>query len=108
MAEPREIRASEIQASVASALANGPQLAPASAPSDKEELLTWTLKMDPQQAADWDSLVARLAGATGKRVGRSKEAINRRHMVEALVKLAEDDTEVWDKLVDAIRTGKPS
>ncbi|MGW4774192.1 hypothetical protein ACWEO2_39890 [Nocardia sp. NPDC004278] len=106
MAEPREIRASEIQASVASALAGGSQLAPAPASTDKEELLTWTLKMDPQQAAEWDNLVARLAGATGKRVGRSKVSINRRHMVEALVKLAEDDEDVWDKLVDAIRRGK--
>ncbi|MGX1762571.1 hypothetical protein ACWIG5_37740, partial [Streptomyces lydicus] len=88
-----ESRAKEIKDSLNAALAHGSQLAPAPAPAEKEELLTWTLKMDPQQAADWDNLVARLAGAAGKRVGRSKEAINRRHMVEALVELAENDAE---------------
>ncbi|MFE3195955.1 hypothetical protein ACFXHA_43635 [Nocardia sp. NPDC059240] len=89
------------------ALNSGAKIAPAQTPTtDKSDWLTWTLKMPPQQADDWDALVTKLAAETGRRVrrgGRSDNGVNRRDMVEALVDLAEHDREVWDKLVDKIR-----
>ncbi|MEV6281058.1 hypothetical protein [Nocardia sp. NPDC051832] len=70
------------------------------------DLLTWTLKMTPSKADEWDELVKRAAGAAGRRTGRSNGAVTRRDMVETLVELAQEDPAVFDKLVEKFKPKK--
>ncbi|MFI6960019.1 hypothetical protein ACIBJI_41955 [Nocardia sp. NPDC050408] len=76
--------------------------------SDRDDWITWTLKMSPAQADRWDDQVKKLAAATGRRVRRggpsTDNAITRKDMVEALVELAEEKEAVWNLLVDKIRS----
>jgi hypothetical protein len=104
----KETRASALH----DALNNGVKIAPTAATQteDRSDWLTWTLKMSPSQADHWDELLVKLAKATGLRIRRSgrsskngETGLNRREMVEALVDLAENDDEVWAKLVDKIQ-----
>ncbi|MEV0081157.1 hypothetical protein AB0H58_32490 [Nocardia neocaledoniensis] len=86
--------------SISSALASGNTLAAKTVASAAGEgkLLTWTLKMPPSQAEDWDDIVAAVAAEIGRpKSGRSK--LTRKEVVESLMDLLRDDATVRAAIV---------
>lgn len=86
--------------SISSALASGGALAAKSVASaaGENKLLTWTLKMPPAQAEEWDETVSAVAAEISRpKSGRSK--LTRKEVVESLMDLLRDDETVRAALV---------